>query len=273
MLTLNHFRAPSSTTDENQSGFVMVFGALAIFSVFGLLSAIVIDLGRIELTQTKLQTAADAAALAATNELDFKLYGWKVSKRSALLALRKSSILGHDGALNKKTTQPYLGVDLEAEEVIEDPYEPTSAYKNDTYQIGNLRVRITRGYYGRVFDALGTCQDYSFYSLEGSQENDRDCQNPANPSCVPNDYITKATEESVLDNNLPLIADCGGTEDPCSVVQLANSIKIELTLSAQKNAFTSFFPGNHQATSSIRAISTSAKNSFRRRAVPGCPEL
>ncbi len=62
------FHRPSARSDRQQSGIILVLTAFLLVLIFAFL-ALTVDTGRIVLTETEMQNAADAAALAASQEI------------------------------------------------------------------------------------------------------------------------------------------------------------------------------------------------------------
>ena len=148
----------------SERGATVVFFLIVVLSILGFMTTLVVDLSRAEYVHTRLQGISDSAALAAVNQLRYSSKdGWRRSKRAVFASMRQLDIPGHNGAVNSPGN---LGVALNAAHA--DPLEISgSPYVAPGYQIGNLRVEITRGYLGPIDSGSGVgCDTIGFHSLE-----------------------------------------------------------------------------------------------------------
>ena len=203
----------SKTNDHrninSESGAILIF-AVSTMIVFIILTAIVVDVGHARLVSARLSNIADAAALAATNELNSDLPSWIAAKRASLLAIKASNIRSFRGELDS------LGSANSVYPGYSDTQELGSPYASSEYSVGNLHVKIERGFY---YSEDGGCT-YKFESFEDD-----------------------ADEGSGSGFTTSVLPEIENVTCPCNLAQVANATRVELTLTSVPAIFATAFPG------------------------------
>lgn len=148
---------------RDESGAIMVFFAVSLVVLLGLV-AISFDMGRINITQTELQSYADNVALAAAGELDGKADSITRATAAAASMISDRQTFGEgDNTLAGVTdyTLTFLST-LPASDA-----DPTTAVTVDPLQAGYVRVDVTEQTVPWVFGA-------AFFSLSGETPPDID---------------------------------------------------------------------------------------------------
>ncbi len=139
-----------------ESGVTIPFIGIVISLIF-LIAALVVDHSKEEIAVTNLQRAADSAALAAARRLNGRVDGWWDSKKAAVVALKRNSVLGADNEAlarikltegNTSFWESSTGKSSEAAaKAVKEKFSPPQANEGIATDTGVLNVKVERGLY------------------------------------------------------------------------------------------------------------------------------
>ncbi len=225
---------PLSAVVASQDGAI-VFLAAITSGVLILLAALGVDFSHFQAVGARLQTVADAAALASTNELVGNVSGWTNAKRASLAAIQANQLRGFSGDIGK------LGEPDSVTGSLHDALELSGPYAANEFIVGNLAVKFERGLY---YSSDGGCT-YSFFEFETL--NDLAAGNTTFDTVNPGPNCSAAT--------------------PCVLFQVTNATRVTLALTVP----TSFPKVTGLSSKVIARTAISARNYLVSPPPAACP--
>jgi uncharacterized membrane protein len=200
LLKVRELSAPPSTLHQER-GVVLVFFALSLFSLISIIG-LVLDIGRLEVALRSLQHAADAAAIAGTNQLDVAEVGsadeesirYKDVKLAVLSMLTTGEIIGLNAAAKSALCIGQASGCMPSGRFNAPSGTPTSIdwseYDRDTAEMGNLIVKVERLIY--CFAGTSLAPERKTYPLDGvAYTNQHYCKaNAVQVTLVLNNFTT-----------------------------------------------------------------------------------